>query len=246
LNSILNEEHWKTIFEFCYHQLTNQPEQLVNYYKARLMGVFLSAFYLQPVLTIRYLVHRGLLDQLVSLIISKSAYFISEYDRKLLVLGLSSLFSAKFKEQQLDDLALRCLECSILTLHVQRIEQNKQAGFYKSRVIKTSDETDELKLYSAIQEKFKAMAEIYEEEFDDDDEFNSEPEDEADREEMEVLKALMSNKGKANISLKNFNSEILKANEFDFFINILKEVKVGSCSRRASSAKKTSPSSLTT
>jgi hypothetical protein len=191
------------------------------------MGVYLSALYLEPVVTITFLVRTNFLDTLINLIVSKSAYFICEYDRKLLVLGLMSLFSAKFKEKQLDELAQKCLECSILTLHIQRIEQNKQAGFYKSRVIKTSDETEELKLYSAIQERFKTMAELQEEDFDDDEEFGTDPEDEGDKEEMEVLKALMSNKGKANISLKSFTSDLLKINEFEYFIAIFREVKVG-------------------
>lgn len=189
------------------------------------MGVFLSALYLEPILSIRYLIQQQKLDLLVNMIISKSAYFICEYDRKLLVLGLASLFSVKFREQQLDDLAMKCLECSILTLHIQRIEQNKSAGFYKSRVIKTSDETDELKLFSAIQDKFKQMAELTEEDYEDDDDFGTDPEEE-DKEEMEVLKALMSNKGKANIPLKNFHSDVLKSNEFEYFLGILKHVKV--------------------
>jgi hypothetical protein len=227
LHAQLNEDQWKTIFNFSFSQLTNQPDNLLNYYKARLMGVFLSAMYLEPILTIRYLIQQQKLEVLVNLIINKSAYFICDYDRKLLVLGLSSLFSVKFSEKQLDDLALKCLECSILTLHIQRIEQNKIAGFYKSRVIKTSDETDELKLYSAIQDKFRQMAQMTEEDYEDDDEFGTDPEEEGDKEEMEVLKALMSNKGKASIALKSFNTEVLKANEFEYFVGILRHMKVG-------------------
>lgn len=191
------------------------------------MGVFLSAIYLEPVITITFMIRQNCLDSLFSLIISKSAYFICDYDRKMLVLGLASLFAAKLKENQVDDLAIKCFECGCLALHVQRIEQNKQAGFYKSRAMKMPDEAAELELHASIIQKFNDMAGDNPEDFEDDDDFNSDGEDDQDKEEMEVLRALMSKKGKAQISLKNFDTKMLKVDEYQTFIDLIKEIKVG-------------------
>jgi hypothetical protein len=211
---------------FCYQQLVGQTEGLESYYKARLMGIFLSAIYLEPVITITFMVKQNCLDSLFNLIIAKSAYFICDYDRKVLVLGLASLFAAKLKENQVDDLAVKCFECGCLALHVQRIEQNKLAGFYKSRVMKMPDEAEEIKLRDDILEKFRVMAEINDDDFEDDDDIGSDAEDDQEREEMEVLRALMSKKGKAQISLKNFDTKLLKVDEYQTFIDLIKEIKV--------------------
>jgi hypothetical protein len=226
LHPKLSEQNWLTIFQAASRGiLPQESKQLQNYYKARLFGLFLSALYFNRVVAITYLVKTNTLEPLITSCVNKSAYFITDYDRKLLVLGLMSVFDEKFKGKQFDELAKQCLEFSILILHVQRIEQNKATGFYKSKVIKSDDETQEVNLCEMITQKFKLLAGIADDDEASDDEFDDEIDDDNDVEEMEVLRSLMSSKGKAKISLKNFTSPIKNENEFDYFINILKQVK---------------------
>lgn len=222
----MSEAIWTKIFDFTYHHLTTNSEAYEHYYKARLMEVFLSAIYLEPVLAITYMIKKGILESLITLIISKSGYFICDYDRKLLVIGLITLFAAKLRENQVDDLAIKCFECAVLNLHIQRIEQNKAAGYYKSKVVKMPGEIDELRLHADILEKFKEMADLKEEDYEEDDDLHSDNEDEQDKEEMEVLQALMSRKGKAKIALKNFDSKVLTVDEYQTAIDVVKEIRV--------------------
>ena len=61
---------------------------------------------------------------------------------------------------------------------------------------------------------------------DDDHDEDFDDEDDEDGEEMEIYRAMATNKGKALISLKNYESPILKVDEFIYFIDTIKSLKV--------------------
>ena len=64
------------------------------------------------------MVKTNILQDVINSVIGDSACFLVNYDRKLLIIGLMTLFTEKLAQGQIDDLASKCLETSILTLHV--------------------------------------------------------------------------------------------------------------------------------
>jgi len=210
-----------------------------SYFKARVFGIFFSAVYYQPRYAITYLVKTNLLAEFVRSVAVRSLYFMIEYDRRLLVLGLTSLVRQKLNEKQLDEIALKCIEICIYMLHVQRIEQGKVAGLYsttksqnESLRPRPEDERIDMALYETIKDKFAKDAQSRESELgnfgedDDDNDEDFDDEEEEDGEEMEIYRAMATNKGKALISLKNYESPILKDDEFTYFVETIKSLKV--------------------
>ena len=222
----LSEEQWIAILQTARSYVIPDDHAKKSYYKARVFGIFLNALQYKPVVAITFLVRFNLLEDFVNNITTKGAYFITDYDRRLCVCGLNSLIREKLKEEQLDELTKKCIEMCIYLLHVQRIEQNKETGYFKTKMNLRSDaDLLDLSIYESIRERFQRDSGADEDDEDDYEDFG-EPEDEQDKDEIEVYKALMTNKGKAQISLKNFHSPIMEIDEFFVFIETIKGLKV--------------------
>ena len=89
----------------------------------------------------------------------------------------------------------------------------------------SQDDRNDLQLYNFIVNEFKKMRGPVDQEDDDDHELD---EDESKEDDDPAIAALMANdKTKASISLKHFISPIKDVNEFQFAIDIIREIKVG-------------------
>lgn len=234
MHGILDEAQWIAIFQASQKFILPDDPSKNSYFKARVYGIFFSAIYYEPMYAITYLVKTNLLAEFVRSVTSRSVYFMIEYDRRLLVLGLTSLIRQKLNEKQLDDITQKCIEICIYMLHIQRIEQSRVAGLYSSSKgnseslrPKPEDEKLDLSLYDSIKDKLSKDAQenaLAEEDDDHDEDFDEEDDD--DGEEMEIYRAMATNRGKALISLKNYESPILKDDEFVYFIDTIKSLKV--------------------
>lgn len=238
MHDLLDENQWVSIFQASQKFILPDDPTKNSYFKARVFGTFFSAIYYKPMYAITYLVKTNLLEEFILSTSYRSVYFMLEYDRRLLVLGLTSLIREKLNEKQLDQVTQKCIEICIYMLHVQRIEQSKVAGLFQASKSqgdpmrpRPEDEKLDLSLYEAIKEKFGKDAQdhvVPEEDDDNDEDFEEEDGEDEDGEEMEIYRAMATNKGKALISLKNYESPILKDDEFGYFIDTIKSLKVPS------------------
>lgn len=197
-----------------------------TYFQARMLSIFLSGLYYAPAVTVQFLVKNNLFDTMIDRFVRLSAYFGHDYDRKILVLGLMSIFRLKISEQQLDEVAIRCLDFSVLNLHVQRVEQGKAIGYYKGKVLKSEEDATDFQLYETIHRELHLLAELPDNDMDDEYEMDDDSDYGENKEQMEIYKALMTKKGKAGLSLKNFKSPVRTENEFQYFQTLIRELKV--------------------
>jgi hypothetical protein len=203
--------------------LTNSGD---TYFQARMLSIFLSGLYYAPAVTVKFLVKNNLFETMIDRFVKLGAYFSHDYDRKILVLGLMSIFRLKISEQQLDEVAIKCLDFSVLNLHIQRVEQGKAIGYYKGKVLKSEEDATDYDLYETIHRELHLLAELPDNDMDDDFEMDDDSDYGENKEQMEIYKALMTKKGKAALSLKNFKSPVRAENEFQYFQQLIRELKV--------------------
>lgn len=192
------------------------------YLYSRLYGVFCSAFVYAPAQGISYLVNKGVFEQFIRSLIAKQNAFITNYDRRLLILALISVFKEKLKQEQLDEIALNCLEAAILCLHVQRMEEDmrltstgpsigKSKGDKKKAPLNDIEKQD-IAVYNFVKGKTYNLAEIL---MDDED---NKPDD-------EILDFLVSKNREAQRSIQELESPIKSTDEFNEFRIVYSEVK---------------------
>lgn len=191
---------------------------------SRLYGVFCSGFIYLPELTIGYLEKRQVLGDFLRTMNNKSNSFVTSYDRKLQILALLAIFKAKLRQETLDEIAVSCLDASILTLHVQRMEEDiKLSGNQKSLgkddntrgnrgPLNDSDKQD-IAVYNMLKGKTYHLDQLLHDEADN------------KQESDEILEFMVGTDREAKRSLVNLKSKIMQIDEFREFVQMFAELK---------------------
>lgn len=194
-----------------------------SYLWSRLYGVFCSSFLFNPTQGISFLVKKGIFDKFIRSLVSKQNSFITNYDRRLLILSLMSVFKEKLKQEQLDEIALICFETAILCLHVQRMEEDlkltsngpsigKGKGDKKKAAVNETEKQD-IAVYNFIKGRTYNLAEILM-----DDEDTKSPDD-------EIMEFLVGTGREAQKSIQDIESPIKGQDEFVQFRSMYLEIK---------------------
>lgn len=228
LKEKLTEAHWRLIFDTVIEQLSDMSKNK-RYYNSRLLGVFMAALYYKPVVTIMYLVSTNTMEKIVELAIKNAAYFYTDIDRKLLILGLTSLFLAKVEQMQFDKLAFECMDCVLHLLQIQRVAPNLKAQNYNKKELQTKEEQEDISQYDLAIEKINKMAEGQlhfqdPEEYGSDDELGSDSE--SDDYEAAYKQIYASQKRRAKETVKNLLLQVSSVDEFQTFQDAIKKYKV--------------------
>ena len=211
-------------------RLLNPVIQLINHIElppdsflfSRLYGVFCSAFVYLPEYGINCLVKKGLFDQFMKALMSRANSFTTTYDRRLFILAMLSVFKLKLKQEQIDDIAIGCLESAVLHLHVQRMEEEKKLS---GDTIKTNhtkgaisrkgplNDTDrqDIAVYNMTKGKSYNLSEVLM--------------DDEDGEQDEIMEFLVSANREAQRSIQNLSSPIKEIDEFNEFSTMFAELK---------------------
>jgi hypothetical protein len=211
-------------------RLLNPVIQLINHIElppdsflfSRLYGVFCSAFVYLPEYGINCLVKKGLFDQFMKALMSRANSFTTTYDRRLFILAMLSVFKLKLKQEQIDEIAIGCLESAVLHLHVQRMEEEKKLS---GDTIKTNhtkgaisrkgplNDTDrqDIAVYNMTKGKSYNLSEVLM--------------DDEDGEQDEIMEFLVSANREAQRSIQNLSSPIKEIDEFNEFSTMFVELK---------------------
>lgn len=228
LKEKLSEGHWRGIFDTVIEQLSDMSKNK-RYYNSRLLGVFMAALYYKPVITIVYMVSTNTMEKIVELAIKNSAFFYTDVDRKLLILGLISLFSAKVDQMQFDKLAFQCMECVLHLLQIQRVAPNLKAQHYNKAELRTKEENEDISQYEEAIERIQKMADGQQhyqdpEEYGSDEEFGSESD--SDDYEDAFKQVYASQKRRAKETVKNLVLQVSSVDEFQTFQDAIRKYKV--------------------
>lgn len=136
-------------------------QQSASYLISKVFGVICSALIYLPTQSISYISQVGDFSALMKQMVGHKDYFLTPYDRRLLCLAFLSAFRLKVQEGQIDEDALKWFEVSILTLHVQRVEEdikgvqtaNSQTKDKRKKLFKetrSEEDKQDIKLYNMI------------------------------------------------------------------------------------------------
>ena len=190
--------------------------------------MFLSAFIYIPIPAITFLVQRNGFDDMIMSIVQRLNCFITSYDRKLLILGLISIFKEKIKQEQLDKIAITCLDYSIQALHVQRMDEEIKFT-NKQKMLKTKEnripqketlsqmEKEDICAYNLIKGKAYQLDQILE---------DSGNEDNGDD---EILTYMVSDTREAERSVESILTPLKAVDEFKYFKDMIDQMKVLYC-----------------
>lgn len=157
----------------------------------------------------------------------KADSFVTSYDRRLLILALIYVFKEKLKQQQLDETAMNCLECAILQLHVQRMEEERKlapetsttnhtkgkSGTGSKREPLNDIERQDIAVYNLVKGKTYNLCEVL---MDD---------DEDSKQNDEILDFLVSASRTAQRSIQYLISPVKDVDEFSEFSSMFAEMK---------------------
>lgn len=76
--------------------------------------------------TLMYLNKIKNFEQVIGIIIQRSAYFQTAFDRKILILGLTNILREKVESKSFDNIAKKCLEAAAYNLKIQHYEELKK------------------------------------------------------------------------------------------------------------------------
>lgn len=120
------ETEWKTILDLvCFQIFETRAKE--EFYKARLLGCILVGLVYAPKVIINYLESQETFQNMIQEITSQSAIFKDTYDRKLLVLGLTSLVGQLLEVGNLDDSVLKIIAYISTNLFIQHCRDLLQA-----------------------------------------------------------------------------------------------------------------------
>lgn len=208
------------------------------------------AFIFKPAVPLSYLSKHGKLDQVINMIIKRSAYYESAFDRKILILGLTSILKEKIQAGVFDQLAKTCFEGAAYNLKIQHYEElkrRKQGNLkglsdYENSLIsdyqKLKENLNTLAGLPAITQTFNIHKQNLGNFHDDDsdmeeDSSEDEPEDEEGmkiqydvQEANDIMDFMYSQKSHSTLSLNGVFTKIDKEDEFKIFNQTMKKAKV--------------------
>lgn len=120
---------------------------LKDFFKARILGIFLSGFISAPLVVYNYLNTKNLLTPLFNHVFENLKHFKTIYDRKLIIMGLSSFWQTQFMNEAIDALNLQVFTIIIYMMIVQQYDEQKK--HFKTRIITKSEENDH-KIYKQV------------------------------------------------------------------------------------------------
>lgn len=123
VNEFMKEEHWKAIFSVILVKIN--ADEGDKALKSRYYNVIMAGFIFNPKATLGYLSQQNLFQKMIELIVVKSAYFQTSYDRKVLILGLISLLKEKINSNSFDQIAQTAMEYACYNLNIQKWEETK-------------------------------------------------------------------------------------------------------------------------
>lgn len=191
---------------------------------SRLYGVFCSGFIYLPEITVGFLEKKQAFENFLKTLANKTNCFITSYDRKLQILAMLAIFKAKLRNEALDTTAISCLDTAILSLHVQRMEEdlklsNQQKTLGRegkadhSKQPKNEGERQDIAVYNLVKGKTYNLGELLQEEADNKEESE------------EILEFLMGKDRVAKKSLENVKSKIMEVDEFKEFVQMFADLK---------------------
>ncbi len=212
-----------TFLEYMLELIENLQLSPDSYLYSRLFGVFLSTFVYAPIAGIQFLVRQGRFEEIVKKISYRINSFVTVYDKKLLILGMISIFREKVRQQQLDTIAIDCLDLAIKGLHIQRIEEEiKFVGNNKSHR-KTRDdgfktqlsqiEKEDQSAYNLIKGRNYELTHILEEQI-------------PGEENEDILTFMLSDTREAEKTICDISSPVNQIDEFAVFKQLIIELKV--------------------
>jgi hypothetical protein len=136
-------------------------QQKETYLISKVFGVICSALIYVPDQTIKYINSEGNFSTLMGQMMASKQLFLTQYDRRLLSLAFMSVFRLKVQQGQIDNDALRWFETAILTLHVQRVEEDLKGSKTAAHISKdkrkklfketrSEEDKQDIKLYNMI------------------------------------------------------------------------------------------------
>jgi len=129
-----------------------------NFFLARVYGVYLVGFIYRPEVVMEYLDGHGIIWPVLNTLTERSAYFSTNYDRKVLILGLISLSNLKTSNGELDEANVKFVEFASINILMQL-----QAQFYSklnSKNILYESERRSTEFIKGIQQKLKSLAKL--------------------------------------------------------------------------------------
>lgn len=217
-----------TFLEYMLELVENLHLTPDSYLYSRLYGVFLSAFVFAPAAGIQFLVRQGRFEEVLKNLSYKINSFVTVYDKKLLVLGMISIFREKVRQQQLDGLAIDALDLAIKALHVQRIEEElkfvggavsekskKQQHGFKTQLSQT--EREDQNAYNLIKGRNYDLSLILE---------DPSPGDAPGADSEDILAFMLSDTREADRSIADIASPVNQIDEFSVFKQLMIELKV--------------------
>lgn len=205
-------------------------QQSASYLISKVFGVICSGLIYLPMQTISYITQVGNFSSLMKQIVNHQEHFLTPYDRRLLCLAFLSAFRLKVQESQIDEDALKWFEAAILTLHVQRVEEDikgaqSSQSYTKDKRKKLFKETrseedkQDMKLYNMIVGRGIDLDKL----LSDDESTNPQT---ADDELMgDMLRYMNSAKLSANRSVHKLQSPLNKVDEFGEFQKIFADFR---------------------
>jgi hypothetical protein len=206
-------------------------QQKETYLISKVFGVICSALIYIPDQTIKYTNSEGNFSTLMGQMVMSKQHFLTQYDRRLLSLALMSIFRLKVQQGQIDNDALRWFETAILTLHVQRVEEDLKGSKSAYHITKdkrkklfketrSEEDKQDIKLYNMIIGRGIDLDKLLE-----DDEPSSIKNEEDDM-LHDILKYVDSAKLTANRSVHKLHSPINQVDEFSEFQKIFADFRL--------------------
>jgi len=185
-----------------------------KFVQVRLLSVFLSTFIIRPQIAYNYLVEKNALVTILEVIYDNIQYFKYQYDRKLFIMGLCSLWKEQFENEKNSDMILKVFQTMLYMMIVQEFDEQKKN--FKTQ-IQTAYEQNDLNVYESIKQKINPNS-IPEEDYDD-------MENEDDDEEEEIFKSMLSASDPVLHTVKQLESQVKTEDEYLIFSNIFYGLK---------------------
>lgn len=191
---------------------------------SRLYGIYCSGFIYLPEITIGYLEKRQALDSFLKTLVARTNCFVTGYDRKLQILAVLAVFKVKLRAESLDATALACFDAAVLSLHVQRMEEDlklsgqqkslgREGKTEKSRHAPSEAERQDIAVYNLVKGKTYSLGQVLQEEV------------ETKAESEEILEFLMGADREARKSLASIKSKVMEVDEFREFVQTFADLK---------------------